>query len=71
MADRDELTESFLALIQEAFGRLMDEPDAHLRVTGFAQGDVPTGERCTVATDLDFTPRPFLTLDLASVGSVT
>ena len=40
MADRDDLTDSFLALVDEAFGRLMDEPDAHRHVSGFAEGDV-------------------------------
>jgi hypothetical protein len=40
MADRDDLTDSFLALVDEAFRRLLDEPDAHLHVTGFAQRDV-------------------------------
>jgi hypothetical protein len=40
MADRDNLSASFLALVDEAFGRLMDEPDAHLHVAGFAEGDV-------------------------------
>ena len=34
------LTDSFLALVDEAFRRLLDEPDAHLHVTGFAEGDV-------------------------------
>jgi hypothetical protein len=29
-----------VALVDEAFGRLMDEPDAFLHVTGFAEGDV-------------------------------
>ena len=32
--------DSFLALVDEAFRRLIDEPDAHLHVTGFAEGDV-------------------------------
>jgi hypothetical protein len=27
MADRDDLTDSFLALVDKAFGRLLDEPD--------------------------------------------
>jgi hypothetical protein len=40
MADRDDLSESFLALVDEAFRRLLDEPDAHLHVRGFAEGDV-------------------------------
>jgi hypothetical protein len=40
MADRDDLADSFLALVDEAFRRLMDEPDAHLHVSGFAEGDV-------------------------------
>jgi len=40
MADRDDFTASFLAMVDEAFGRLMDEPDAHLHVAGFAEGDV-------------------------------
>jgi hypothetical protein len=40
MADRDDLTDSFLALVDEAFRRLMDEPNAHLHVSGFAAGDV-------------------------------
>jgi hypothetical protein len=30
MADRDDLTDSFLALVDEAFRRLLDGPDAHL-----------------------------------------
>jgi len=30
MADRDDLTDSFLTLVDEAFRQLMDEPDAHL-----------------------------------------
>jgi hypothetical protein len=30
---RDDLTASFLALVNEAFRRLMAEPDAHLHVT--------------------------------------
>jgi len=30
MADRDDLTASFLAFVDEAFRRLLDEPDAHL-----------------------------------------
>ena len=40
MADRDDLNESFLALVDKAFRRLMDESDAYLHVTGFAEGDV-------------------------------
>jgi hypothetical protein len=40
MAEPDELAESFLALVDEAFRRLLDEPDAHLHVSGFAEGDV-------------------------------
>jgi hypothetical protein len=40
MANRDDLTEFFLALVDEAFRRLLDEPDAHLHVSGFAEGDV-------------------------------
>jgi hypothetical protein len=43
MADRDELSESFLALVDEAFDRLMDEPEALLHVTGFAEEDVAFG----------------------------
>ena len=45
MTDRHDLTASFLALVDEAFRRLMDEPDAHLQVTVFAEGEaafVPT-----------------------------
>jgi outer membrane protein OmpA-like peptidoglycan-associated protein len=38
MADRDDLSESFLALVDEAFGRLLDEPDAHVHVSGFTEG---------------------------------
>jgi hypothetical protein len=37
MSNRDDLTESFLALADEAFRRLLNEPDAHLHVTGFAE----------------------------------
>jgi hypothetical protein len=37
MAGRDD---SFLALVDESFRRLLDEPDAHLHVTGLAEGDV-------------------------------
>ena len=40
MADRDDLADSFLAPVDEAFRRLLDEPDAHLHVTGFAEGNV-------------------------------
>jgi hypothetical protein len=40
MADRGDLSASFLALVDEAFGRLMDEPEAFLHVTGIAEGDV-------------------------------
>jgi hypothetical protein len=40
MADGGDLADSFLALVDEAFGRLMDEPDARLHVTGFAEGHV-------------------------------
>ena len=40
MPDRDDLADSFLTLVDEAFRHLMDEPDAHLHVTGFAEGDV-------------------------------
>ena len=40
MADSDDLADSFLALVDEAFRRLLDESDAHLHVTGFAEGDV-------------------------------
>ena len=40
MADRDDLADSFLALVDETFRRLLDEPDAHLHVTGIAEGDV-------------------------------
>jgi hypothetical protein len=40
MADRDDLSDSFLALVDEAFHRLLDEPDAQLHVSGFAEGDV-------------------------------
>ena len=40
MADRDDLADSFLALVGEAFRRLLDEADAHLHVTGFAEGEV-------------------------------
>ena len=36
----DDLNDSFLAVVDEAFRRLLDEPDAHLHVTGFAEGDV-------------------------------
>jgi hypothetical protein len=36
----DELADSFLALVDEAFRRLLDEPDADLHVTGFAEGEV-------------------------------
>ena len=36
MADCDDLTEPFLAVVDEAFSRLLDEPDAHLHVNGFA-----------------------------------
>ena len=32
--------DSFLALVDETFSRLMAEPDAHLHITGFAEGDV-------------------------------
>ena len=32
--------DSFLALVDEAFSRLMDEPVAYLHVAGFAEGDV-------------------------------
>ena len=39
-ADRDDPSASFLALVDEAFRRLLDEPDAHLHVTGFAEGNV-------------------------------
>jgi hypothetical protein len=35
MADRDDLTDSFLALVDDASRRLLDEPGAHLHVTGF------------------------------------
>ena len=40
MSDHADLAESFLALVDEAFRRLLDGPDAHLHVTGFAEGDV-------------------------------
>jgi hypothetical protein len=40
MADRDDLSASFLALVDEAFRRLLDEPDAFLHVTGFTAGEV-------------------------------
>jgi hypothetical protein len=40
MADRDDTADPFLALVDEAFCRLLDEPDAHLHVTGFAEGEV-------------------------------
>ena len=40
MADRDDLNDSLLTLVDEAFCRLLDESDAHLHVTGFAEGDV-------------------------------
>ena len=36
MADSDDTVDSFLALVDEAFRRLLDEPDAYLHVTGFA-----------------------------------
>jgi hypothetical protein len=36
----DDLTASFLALVDDAFHRLLNEPDAHLHVSGFAEGDV-------------------------------
>ena len=36
----DELAESFLTLVDEAFRSLLDEPDAHLQVAGFAEGEV-------------------------------
>jgi hypothetical protein len=37
--DCDDLTDSFLALVDEAFRRLLDEPDAHLHVAGSTEGD--------------------------------
>jgi hypothetical protein len=40
MDDRDDLTAFFLALVDDAFRRPLDEPDAHLHVTGFAEGDM-------------------------------
>jgi hypothetical protein len=40
MVDRDELPQSFLALVDEAFRRLVDEPDAHPDVTWFPAGAV-------------------------------
>jgi hypothetical protein len=47
MADRDDLTDSFLALtdsflalVDDAFRRLLDEPKAMEHVRGFAAGDV-------------------------------
>ena len=40
MADSDDLTDSFLTLVDEAFRRLLDEPDALLHVTGFAERSV-------------------------------
>jgi hypothetical protein len=40
MAVGDDLADSFLALVDEALRRLVDEPDALLHVSGFAEGDV-------------------------------
>jgi hypothetical protein len=39
-ANRDDLSASILALVDESFRRLLDEPDAYLHVTRFAEGDV-------------------------------
>jgi hypothetical protein len=38
MDDRDGLTESFLALVDGAFCRLLSQPDAPEHVRGFAEG---------------------------------
>jgi hypothetical protein len=35
---RDDLTASFLALVDETFRSLLDEPDAHLHVCGSTRG---------------------------------
>jgi quercetin dioxygenase-like cupin family protein len=39
-AERSRAVTILLTLVDEAFRRLLDEPDAHLHVTGFAAGDV-------------------------------
>ena len=36
----DPANESFLALIEDAFRRLLEEPEAREHVAGFASGDV-------------------------------
>jgi hypothetical protein len=38
VADCDDFSAAFLALVDEAFRHLLDQPDAHLHVTGFAEG---------------------------------
>jgi hypothetical protein len=40
MAERVDITDSFPAQVDESFRRPLDEPEAHLHVTGFVEGDV-------------------------------
>ena len=40
MNPEDPANEGFLALIEDAFQRLLEEPEARDRVAGFASGDV-------------------------------
>ena len=40
MPDPDDPTAAFLALVDEAFRRLLAEPEAMKHVRGFAEGDV-------------------------------